>query len=80
MMQILNKKRHQERRSPLKAPPLRSAGQSLDEQIHLLVSEDAGPHVAMVVISSLIILQAWIYVRIGSDQAKSATDSGLGQK
>ena len=38
-------KKKQNKKSPLKDKPLRYAGQSLDEQIHKLINEDAVPYV-----------------------------------
>ena len=51
---------HHEKKSPLKAPPLRSAGQSLDEEIHALVSEDVSSYAAIIAFSIMISGYEWL--------------------
>jgi len=53
------KKSTSDKRSPIKAPPLRSAGQSIDEEIHRIQSEEIGPYVAMILFMFLIAVLEW---------------------
>lgn len=48
-----------ETKSPLKDPPLRLAGQSLDEEISRLIDEDAMPYVYGVAIAIAFALMEW---------------------
>jgi len=50
-----------ETKSPLKAPPLRHAGQSLDEQIDRLVGDDALSYVLAAALA--VMLAAWEWLR-----------------
>ncbi|MCU0588842.1 MAG: NERD domain-containing protein [Syntrophobacteraceae bacterium] len=48
------------KKSPLKARPLRNAGQSLDEKIHTIISEEVGSYAAAFAIASFAILYEWM--------------------
>jgi hypothetical protein len=58
---MLKKRTSEKKRSPLKAAPLRSAAQSLDERIHALISEDIGSYATMLGISFMIVIYEWLH-------------------
>lgn len=58
-MSISCAKKETGKRSPLKAPPLHNAGQSLDEEIHKIISEDVGTYAAIVALSIMLTFCEW---------------------
>lgn len=59
MILIFPNKKESRTRSPLKASPLRNAGQSLEEEIHRIISEDVGSYAALVGFSIMLALYEW---------------------
>lgn len=47
-------------RSPLTAPPLRNPGQSLDEEIHRIIDEDASSYALVAIFLLAITLMEWL--------------------
>jgi hypothetical protein len=50
-----------QKHSPLKAKPLRNPGQSLDDQIHNLISEDPAPFIGCVLFMILVAIYDWYH-------------------
>ena len=48
-----------DKRSPIKAPPLRAAGESIDEEIHRIQSEEIGPYLGVIVFMFVIAVLEW---------------------
>ena len=46
-------------RSPLTAPPLRNPGQSLDEEIHRIIDEDASSYAMVATLLLVITMMEW---------------------
>lgn len=56
-MKEQNKK--QDKRSPLKAPPLRNPGQSLDEEISRIINDEAFVHIMLAMFALVFTLMEW---------------------